>query len=54
MADLKARTGLDIRRLEVGHIDYLKDIAYVKIYYASDNPENTINHLTKVKRDNMF
>ena len=54
MADLKARTGLDIRRLEVGHIDYLKDIAYVKIYYASDKPENTINQLTKIQRDNVF
>ena len=54
MADLKSRTGLDIRRVEVGHIDYLKDIAYVKIYYASDKPANTINHLTKVKRDNYF
>jgi hypothetical protein len=54
MADLKARTGLDIRRVEVGHIDYLKDIAYVKIYYASDKPENTINELTKIKKDNYF
>ena len=54
MADLKSRTGLDIRRLEVGHIDYLKDIAYVKVYYASDKPENTVNQLTKVKRDNYF
>ena len=54
MADLKSRTGLDIRRVEVGHIDYLKDIAYVKIYYASDKPANTINHLTKVKRDSYF
>ena len=53
MADLISRTGLDIKRLEVGHIDYLKDIAYVKIYYASDKPENTINHLTKVKRENF-
>ena len=53
MADLKSRTGLDIKRLEVGHIDYLKDIAYVKIYYASDKPENTINQLTKVKRENF-
>ena len=54
MADLKLRTGLDIRRLEVGHIDYLKDIAYVKIYYASDKPENTINQLTKVRNENFF
>jgi hypothetical protein len=53
MADLISRTGLDIKRLEVGHIDYLKDIAYVKIYYASDKPENTINQLTKVKRENF-
>ena len=54
MADLKSRTGLDIKRLEVGHIDYLKDIAYVKIYYSSPKPENTINQLTKVKRDKYF
>ena len=54
MADLKLRTGLDIRRVEVGHIDYLKDIAYVKIYYASDKPENSINQLTKVKKENFF
>lgn len=54
MLDLKNRTGLDIKRVEVGHIDYLKDIAYVKIYYSSDQPENTINQLTKVKKDNYF
>ena len=54
MQDLKNRTGLDIKRLEVGHIDYLKDIAYVKIYYSSYQPENTINQLTKVKKDNYF
>lgn len=52
--DLKSRTGLDIRRVEVGHIDYLKDIAYLKVYYSSDKPENTINELTKVKKDNYF
>lgn len=49
MQDLKNRTGLDIKRLEVGHIDYLKDIAYVKIYYTSGQPENTINQMTKLK-----
>lgn len=54
MADLKSRTGLDIRRLEVGHIDYLKDIAYIKIYYFSTQPENTINQVTKVKNDHLF
>lgn len=54
IADLKERTGLDIRRLEVGHIDYLKDIAYVKIFYFSNKPENSINHITKIKQDKYF
>lgn len=54
MADLKSRTGLDIRRLEVGHIDYLKDIAYIKIFYFSTKPENTIGELTKIKKENYF
>lgn len=54
IADLKERTGLDIRRLEVGHIDYLKDIAYVKIYYFSNKPENSINNITKIKQDKYF
>ena len=31
MADLKARTGLEITKFEVGHIDFLKDIALVKV-----------------------
>lgn len=52
--DLIHRTGLDIKRVEVGHIDYLKDIAYVKIYYSSDKPENSVNQMTKVKEESLF
>ncbi len=52
--DLTRRTGLDIKRVEVGHIDYLKDIFYVKVFYSSNKPENTIDHLTKIKKDNYF
>jgi hypothetical protein len=33
MEDLKKRTGLDIHKLEVGNIDFLRDVAYIKIYY---------------------
>ena len=36
IADLKARTGLDIIKAEIGNIDFLKDMALVKIYYRSD------------------
>lgn len=36
IADLKARTGLDIIKAEIGNIDFLKDMALVKIYYRSN------------------
>lgn len=31
--DLKKRTGLDINKVEVGNIDFLRDVAYIKVYY---------------------
>mgnify|MGYP001000657611 CR=1 FL=1 len=48
LTDLKKRTGLDIIRIEVGHIDFLRDVAYVKVYYNSGSDEiNTIDNITK-------
>ncbi len=48
IADLKDRTGLDITKVEVGHIDFLRDVAYVKVYYNSHSNEiNTIDNITK-------
>ena len=44
MADLKQRTGLDIIRLEVGKIDFLRDIANVRIYYHDSNNRGYINY----------
>ncbi len=39
--DLEARTGLKINRVEVGRIDYLRDVARLIIYYyESDNRIN--------------
>jgi len=34
IADLKSRTGLDISRIAVGPIDFLKDTALIKVYYS--------------------
>lgn len=49
-ADLIERTGLDILKVEVGHIDYLRDVAYVKVYYKPiDGEVNTIDTVTKLK-----
>ena len=36
MADLELRTGLKINRISIGKIDFLKDIATIKIYYFED------------------
>jgi len=51
MADLKERTGLNIKRLEIGQIDFLRDSAFIKVYYESDTEEiNSIDSLTKFPR----
>lgn len=55
IADLRERTGLDILKVEVGHINFLKDTAYVRAYYKPVNNEfNSINNLTKIKSDKFF
>jgi len=50
LSDLKERTGLDITKFEVGHIDFLRDVAYIKVYYNSDSNEiNTIDTVTRFR-----
>ncbi len=41
LEDLKNRTGINISRIDVGRIDFLKDVARIKMYYfESDNRIN--------------
>lgn len=48
LEDLRTRTGLDIIRVEVGHIDFLRDVAYLKVYYKANSEEiNTIDNITR-------
>lgn len=50
LADLKARTGLDIVKVQVGSINFLKDTAFLKVTYIPDDPEpNDIDMITKFK-----
>lgn len=37
LADLRTRTGLDIHRYSIVKIDFLRDMAQVKIYYRENN-----------------
>jgi hypothetical protein len=51
-ADLIARTGLTIQKVEVGHIDFLRDSALLKVYYESATREvNMADHLTRLPRE---
>jgi len=50
--DLKKRTGLSITKVEVGHIDFLRDAAILKVYYDPVSDEiNTIDALTRIPRE---
>ncbi len=52
IADLQKRTGLDIIRIEVGHIDFLRDTAMIKVYYnPTDEGANTVDHLLKFPKE---
>ena len=50
VADLEKRLGLKVDNLEVGHVDFLKDSAYIKVYYTLGKGEsNTVDTVQKVK-----
>jgi len=53
-ADLEARTGIAIEKMEIGHIDYLRDAAFIKIWYKPTPGEtSTIGTFTKIKDFNV-
>ncbi|MBG0770142.1 MAG: DUF4956 domain-containing protein, partial [Anaerolineaceae bacterium] len=43
LADLRERTGLPIKRCEIGRIDFLHDVAEIKIFYQSENGKSVLN-----------
>lgn len=46
IADLEKRIGVKVLNVEIGHVDFLKDAAFIKVYYnlpkGEDNSVNTI------------
>ena len=50
LADLEKRLGVKVDNVEVGHVDFLKDAAYIKVFYRLDKGEtNSVNTLTRAK-----
>ena len=49
-ADLEKRLGFPIENLEIGHVDFLKDSAFIKVYYHLPKGEsNSVNMITRAK-----
>ena len=48
IADLKERTGLDIHRVQIGKIDFLRDTVRIIVYYHEDDPDKSFNESTYV------
>ncbi len=51
IADLERRTGLKIEKVEVGAIDFLKDAAIIKMYYKSNEANNSVDTTLKTPTD---
>jgi len=51
IADLEERTGLKVHHVEVGHIDFLRDVAYINVTYTLEagTTHNSIDQITKFK-----
>jgi hypothetical protein len=51
-ADLEQRTGLKIKRIEVGSLDFMKDMAMLRIFYEAEGEEiNTTDALLKLPKE---
>lgn len=49
-ADLEKRLGFLIENMEIGHVDFLKDSAFIKVYYHLPKGEsNSVNMITRAK-----
>ena len=52
IADLQNRIGIEISKVEIGHVDFLRDAVYIKVYYESKNREiNTVDMMTSLPKD---
>lgn len=49
-ADLEARLGVKIIKVDVGTVNFLKDMALLKVYYTplNGNEENSVDEMTKI------
>ena len=55
IADLESRLGHKINRVEVGNVDFLRDVAFLKVYYTPAKGEHpTSDDTMKINEKNAF
>ena len=55
IADLEQRLGHNINRVEVGNVDFLRDVAFLKVYYTPAKGEHpTSDDTMKINEKNAF
>lgn len=52
-ADLEMRLGLKVRKVEVGAIDMLRDMAVLRVYYDANTVSNTVDETMKLNRADL-
>lgn len=52
-ADLEMRLGLKVRKVEVGAIDMLRDMAVLRVYYDANTVSNTVDDKMKLNRADL-
>ena len=53
IADLERRLGLEIVQVEVGAIDFIRDMAMVKVRYRGKRTDGDISHELKLSKDQL-
>ena len=53
IADLEKRLGLEIVQVEVGSVDFIRDMAMVKIRYRGKRTDGDISHELKLSKDQL-
>ena len=53
MADLTKRLGINILRVEVGSIDFLRDMAMLKVYYSALSIDTDLDQKIRLTREDQ-
>ena len=55
IADLESRLGHKVNRVEIGNVDFLRDVAFLKVYYRPNKGESSTSDSTmKINEKNAF